>query len=92
MSTLGTFTRNCLFSSQPWQVRVSEAHPDRLAGEFGTRSAEAFAHVLERAVSIVAGVLRDAGYRDARTGSDRERCEIQLRLNPPASLRPRLSA
>ena len=51
-----------------------------LAGEFGA-SAEAFAHVRERAVSIVAGVLREAGYRDAHTGIGPERCEIQLRFN-----------
>jgi S-adenosylmethionine synthetase len=37
--------------------------------------------VRERAVPIVAGVLRDAGYRDGATGIDPERCEVQVRFN-----------
>jgi len=37
--------------------------------------------VRERAVSIVAGVLGDAGYRDGATGIDPERCEVQVRFN-----------
>jgi S-adenosylmethionine synthetase len=52
-----------------------------VAGEFKTQSPETFRLVRERAVSIVAGVLRDAGYRDAATGIDPERCEIQIRFN-----------
>lgn len=52
-----------------------------VAGEFKTQSPEAFRLVRERAVSIVAGVLRDAGYRDAAPGIDPERCEIQIRFN-----------
>lgn len=52
-----------------------------VAGEFKTRSPETFSTVRERAVSIVAGVLRDAGYRDAATGIDPDRCEVQIRFN-----------
>lgn len=52
-----------------------------VAGEFKTRSPETFSAVRERAVSIVTGVLRDAGYRDAATGIDPDRCEVQIRFN-----------
>jgi S-adenosylmethionine synthetase len=52
-----------------------------VAGEFKTRDPEVFRHVRERAVAIVAGVLRDAGYRDGATGIDPERCEVQVRFN-----------
>ncbi|MFM6990153.1 MAG: methionine adenosyltransferase [Rhodoferax sp.] len=52
-----------------------------VAGEFKTRSPETFSRVRERAVSIVAGVLRDAGYRDGATGIDPDRCEVQIRFN-----------
>jgi S-adenosylmethionine synthetase len=52
-----------------------------VAGEFKTRDPDTFRAVRERAVSIVAGVLRDAGYRDAATGIDPERCEVQVRFN-----------
>ena len=52
-----------------------------VAGEFKTSSPEVFRHVRERAVPIVAGVLRDAGYTDAATGIDPEHCEIQVRFN-----------
>lgn len=52
-----------------------------VAGEFKTRSPETFRHVREKAVSIVSGVLRDAGYNDRETGIDPERCEVQVRFN-----------
>ena len=52
-----------------------------VAGEFKTRNPEIFRAVRERAVAIVSGVLRDAGYRDSATGIDPERCEIQVRFN-----------
>ena len=52
-----------------------------LAGEFRTRDLAVFREVRERAVSIVSGVLRDAGYRDAVTGIDPDRCEVQVRFN-----------
>ena len=52
-----------------------------VAGEFKTRSPKTFRQVRERAVAIVANVLRDAGYNNAATGIDPERCEIQVRFN-----------
>jgi S-adenosylmethionine synthetase len=52
-----------------------------VAGEFKTRRPETFRQVRERAVAIVADVLRDAGYNNAATGIDPERCEIQVRFN-----------
>ncbi len=52
-----------------------------VAGEFKTREAEVFREVREQAVSIVANVLRDAGYRDGATGIDPDRCDIQVRFN-----------
>jgi S-adenosylmethionine synthetase len=52
-----------------------------VAGEFKTRDPDVFRQVRERAVPIVAGVLRDAGYRDSATGIDPERCEVQVRFN-----------
>jgi S-adenosylmethionine synthetase len=56
-----------------------------VAGEFKTRSPETFRAVREKAVTIVSSVLRDAGYRDAATGIDPERCEIQVRFNGQSS-------
>ena len=52
-----------------------------VAGEFKTKRLDTFRSVRERAVPIVANVLRDAGYRDGTTGIDPERCEIQVRFN-----------
>ena len=52
-----------------------------VAGEFKTRHSETFRRVREQVVTIVANVLRDAGYKTADTGIDPERCEIQVRLN-----------
>lgn len=52
-----------------------------LAGEFKTRDLAVFRTVRERAVSLVAGVLRGAGYIDAATGIDPDRCEVQVRFN-----------
>jgi S-adenosylmethionine synthetase len=52
-----------------------------VAGEFKTRDPDVFRQVRERAVPIVAGVLRDAGYRDGATGIDPEGCEVQVRFN-----------
>ena len=56
-----------------------------VAGEFKTRTPETFRAVREKAVTIVSSVLRDAGYRDAATGIDPERCEIQVRFNGQSS-------
>jgi|SRR5579871_2568828 len=52
-----------------------------VAGEFRTRDPAAFRAVRERTVSLVAGVLRDAGYSDAGSGIDPDRCEIQVRFH-----------
>jgi len=52
-----------------------------LAGEFKTRDLAVFRTVRERAVSLVAGVLRGAGYTDAATGIDPDRFEVQVRFN-----------
>jgi len=52
-----------------------------LAGEFKTRDLAVFRTVRERAVSLVARVLREAGYTDAATGIDPDRCEVQVRFN-----------
>lgn len=52
-----------------------------VAGEFKAVSPDIFRLVREQAVSIVASVLRDAGYNSAKTGIDPDRCEIQVRFN-----------
>jgi len=52
-----------------------------VAGEFRTRDPDVFRQVRERAVPIVTGVLREAGYGDGDTGIDPERCEVQVRFN-----------
>ena len=51
------------------------------AGEFKTRNETDFENVRARTPGIIRRVLRDAGYRDAATGIDPERCEIQVRFN-----------
>ena len=52
-----------------------------VAGEFKTRDPQTLRSVRERAVAIVAEVLRSTGYSDAATGIDPDRCEIQIRFN-----------
>lgn len=52
-----------------------------VAGEFRTRSTYTFRTVREQVVSLVSRVLEDAGYRDATTGIDPLRCEVQVRFN-----------
>ena len=56
-----------------------------VASEFKTRTPESFRLVRERAVTIVSDVLRSAGYREAETGIDPERCEVQVRFNGQSS-------
>ncbi|MGA1342268.1 MAG: S-adenosylmethionine synthetase N-terminal domain-containing protein [Hyphomonas sp.] len=51
------------------------------AGEFKTRHEADFEDVRARTPGIIRKVLRDAGDRDAATGIDPERCEIQVRFN-----------
>lgn len=52
-----------------------------VAGEFRTASPDTLRSVRERALSIVTGVLRNAGYINSETGIDPERCEVQIRFN-----------
>jgi S-adenosylmethionine synthetase len=52
-----------------------------IAGEFRTADEAAFDAIHDRAESIARQVLRDAGYKDAATGIDPDRCEVQVRFN-----------
>jgi len=52
-----------------------------VAGEFRTRDPEVFRDVRAQAVSLVSDVLRDAGYTDAASGIDPDRCEVQVRFH-----------
>lgn len=56
-----------------------------VAGEFKTRDSDVFREVRERTVAIVTRVLRDAGYADAATGIDPERCQVQIHFNRQSS-------
>ncbi|MGQ9862470.1 MAG: S-adenosylmethionine synthetase N-terminal domain-containing protein [Thiobacillaceae bacterium] len=47
-----------------------------IAGEFRTRDEAIFESVRGEAWAIARQVLRDAGYRDAATGIDPDRCEV----------------
>lgn len=51
-----------------------------VAGEFRTRDPQVFRDVRADTVRLVAEVLRDAGYTDAESGIDPERCEVQVRF------------
>jgi len=52
-----------------------------VAGEFKTRHQDDFEAVRASADTLVREVLRETGYRDAETGIDPQRCEIQIRFN-----------
>ncbi len=52
-----------------------------IAGEFRTSDEALFDAVHDRAAEIARQVLRDAGYTDAATGIDPDRCEVQVRFN-----------
>ena len=52
-----------------------------IAGEFRTADPALFDEIRGRAAEIARQVLRDAGYTDAATGIDPERCEVQVRFN-----------
>jgi S-adenosylmethionine synthetase len=52
-----------------------------VAGEFGTRDADIFNDVRNRADWIVRKVIRDTGYSDAATGISPADCEVQVRFN-----------
>lgn len=52
-----------------------------VAGEFKTADSRVFLEVQQFAEQIVRQTLRDIGYRDAATGIDPEKCEVQIRFN-----------
>jgi len=52
-----------------------------IAGEFKTIDKSLYEKIESRAESIARQVLRDIGYRDAETGIDPDRCEVQVRFN-----------
>jgi len=52
-----------------------------IAGEFKTAHKPLFNDIQNRAEEIARQVLRDIGYRDAETGIDPDRCEVQVRFN-----------
>jgi len=52
-----------------------------VAGEFRTRDPDVFRDVREQTVALVAEVIRDAGYTDAASGIDPDRCEVQVRFH-----------
>jgi S-adenosylmethionine synthetase len=52
-----------------------------IAGEFRTADQSIFDDIRARAEGIARQVLKDAGYRDAATGIDPDRCEVQVRFN-----------
>jgi S-adenosylmethionine synthetase len=52
-----------------------------IAGEFKTTDEALFNAIKNRAEGIARQVLRDIGYRDAESGIDPDRCEVQVRFN-----------
>ncbi|TPQ30928.1 methionine adenosyltransferase [Cupriavidus pinatubonensis] len=52
-----------------------------VAGEFKTRRRDDFEAVRASAEALVREVLRETGYRDAETGIDPQRSEVQIRFN-----------
>ena len=56
-----------------------------IAGEFKTSDKSLYEKIQNRAEGIARQVLRDIGYRDAETGIDPERCEVQVRFNHQSS-------
>ena len=52
-----------------------------IAGEFRCRDLDLFETQCTRAEGIARQVIRDIGYRDAASGIDPERCEVQVRFN-----------
>lgn len=52
-----------------------------IAGEFKTRDERIFGRLRDAAEPLARQVLRDIGYRDADTGIDPDRCEVQVRFN-----------
>jgi len=56
-----------------------------IAGEFKTRDERVFGRLRDAAEPLARQVLRDIGYRDADTGIDPDRCEVQIRFNHQAA-------
>ncbi|QEZ47995.1 methionine adenosyltransferase [Cupriavidus oxalaticus] len=56
-----------------------------VAGEFKTRRRDDFDAVRASAETLVREVLRETGYRNAETGIDPQRCEVQIRFNGQSS-------
>ena len=52
-----------------------------IAGEFKTADKWVYENIQQRADGIARQVLRDIGYRDAKTGIDPDQCEVQVRFN-----------
>jgi S-adenosylmethionine synthetase len=52
-----------------------------IAGEFRTADPAIYEDIRAGAEGIARQVLRDAGYREADTGIDPDRCEVQVRFN-----------
>jgi len=52
-----------------------------IAGEFKTIDKALYEKIQSRAEGIARQVLRDIGYREADTGIDPDRCEVQVRFN-----------
>jgi S-adenosylmethionine synthetase len=52
-----------------------------IAGEFRTADPAIYDDIRSRAAEIARQVLRDAGYREADTGIDPDKCEVQVRFN-----------
>ena len=52
-----------------------------IAGEFKTADKTLYEKIQGRAEGIARQVLRDIGYREADTGIDPDRCEVQVRFN-----------
>ncbi len=52
-----------------------------VAGEFRTRDPQVFREVRALVVGLVTEVLLDAGYTDAASGIDPDRCEVQVRFH-----------
>ena len=56
-----------------------------VAGEFKTRDERVFGRLRDAAEPLARQVLRDIGYRDADTGINPDRCEVQIRFNRQAA-------
>ncbi|MHB0985887.1 MAG: S-adenosylmethionine synthetase N-terminal domain-containing protein [Sulfuricella sp.] len=69
--------------SARWRSESGVPPPKRvvIAGEFKTAHKPLFNDIRNRAEEIARQMLHDIGYRDAETGIDPDRCEVQVRFN-----------